>query len=62
MGNGYRKNSTNTVEIVLEPNVIPIAKDYQEGLYAAGIPVTMFGVDNLDGEHQALNYHMYHQK
>lgn len=54
MGNGYRKNSTNTVEIVLEPNVIPIAKDYQEGLCAAGIPVTMFGVDNLDGEHQAL--------
>jgi hypothetical protein len=23
-------------------------------VYAAGIPVTMFGVDNLDGEHQAL--------
>lgn len=59
IGGGFRwvtvtENSTNTVEIVLEPNVIPIAKDYQEGLYAAGIPVTMFGVDNLDGEHQAL--------
>lgn len=60
IGGGFRwvtvteKDSTNPVEIVLEPNVSPIAKDYQEGLYAAGIPVTMFGVDNLDGEHQAL--------
>ncbi|NWK85233.1 VOC family protein [Staphylococcus sp. GSSP0090] len=60
IGGGFRwvtvteKDSNNPVEIVLEPNASPIAKNYQEGLYSAGIPVTMFGVDNLDDEHHAL--------
>ncbi|PHK48630.1 VOC family protein [Staphylococcus edaphicus] len=47
-------HSSNPVEIVLEPNASPIAKNYQEGLYEAGIPVTMFGVDNLEKEHETL--------
>ena len=31
-------------ELILEPNGNPISKDYQERLYEAGIPITMFGV------------------
>ncbi|RQM85436.1 glyoxalase [Staphylococcus xylosus] len=60
MGGGFRwltvteDNSNNPVEIVLEPNESPIAKNYQDGLYEAGIPVTMFGVDNLEKEHEVL--------
>ncbi|HLR18597.1 MAG TPA: VOC family protein [Staphylococcus sp.] len=60
MGGGFKwltvkeHNSNNPVEIVLEPNVSPIAKDYQEGLYKAGIPVTMFGIENLDQIYQTL--------
>lgn len=59
-GGGFRwltvteDNSNNPVEIVLEPNESPIAKNYQDGLYEAGIPVTMFGVDNLEKEHEVL--------
>lgn len=48
------ENSNNPVEIVLEPNESPIAKNYQDGLYAAGIPVTKFGVDNLEKEYEIL--------
>ncbi|RIL46119.1 VOC family protein [Staphylococcus equorum] len=47
-------NSNNPVEIVLEPNVSEIAKNYQEGLYSAGIPVTMFGVENMEASHERL--------
>ncbi|WP_436860245.1 VOC family protein [Staphylococcus caeli] len=60
IGGGFRwvtvteEDSNNPVEIVLEPNESPIAKNYQEGLYQAGIPVTMFGVDNLEAEHNKL--------
>jgi len=60
IGGGFRwvtvteNDSNNPVEIVLEPNESPIAKNYQEGLYRAGIPVTMFGVDNLEKEHANL--------
>ncbi|MBF7017986.1 VOC family protein [Staphylococcus durrellii] len=43
-------NSTNPVEIVLEPNDNPIAKDYQTRLFNEGIPATMFATDNLDEE------------
>lgn len=37
----------NGVELVLEPNNNDIAREYQQRLKAAGIPATMFGVDNL---------------
>jgi len=35
------------VELLLEPNDNPIAKDYQEKLYAAKIPAISFIVDNI---------------
>ncbi|MBU0437071.1 glyoxalase [Staphylococcus succinus] len=60
MGGGFKwltvkeAHSNNPVEIVLEPNESPIAKNYQESLYKAGIPITMFGVENLDNVHRAL--------
>lgn len=60
VGGGYRwltvkeANSSNPVEVVLEPNVSPIAKNYQEGLFNAGIPVTMFGVDDIEAVQRDL--------
>lgn len=47
-------NSANPVEIVLEPNDNPIAKDYQTRLFDEGIPATMFATDNLEEEYESL--------
>jgi len=47
-------NSDNRVEIVLEPNAHPVAKNYQLGLFNDGIPVTMFATSNLAEEYEAL--------
>src|SRR4051794_2773199 len=44
-------------EIVLEPNDNPIAKDYQKRLFEEGIPVTMFGVEDVRKEHERLLQH-----
>ena len=61
IGGGFKwltvkeNNSNNPVEIVLEPNENPIAKRYQDDLFNAGIPVTMFGVSNLEQTHQSLS-------
>lgn len=41
-------------EVVLEPLGFPPAKDYQEALYQAGIPLTAFHVDSVDEEHRRL--------
>ena len=41
-------------EIVLEPNNNPIAKDYQNRLFEEGIPVTMFGVEDIHKEYERL--------
>jgi len=41
-------------ELLLEPNQHPAAKEYQEKLFADGIPVTMFGVADLHAEHKRL--------
>ncbi|MEK3906687.1 VOC family protein [Oceanobacillus sp. FSL W7-1309] len=41
-------------EIVLEPNNNPIAKDYQKRLFEEGIPVTMFGVEDIHKEYERL--------
>lgn len=41
-------------ELILEPNVHPAAKEYQEKLFADGIPVTMFGVDDIHTEYKQL--------
>jgi catechol 2,3-dioxygenase-like lactoylglutathione lyase family enzyme len=41
-------------QVVLEPDAFPAAKTYQKALFEAGIPLTAFEVDGLDGEYQRL--------
>lgn len=41
-------------ELLLEPNEHPAAKDYQQRLFAEGIPVTMFGVADIHKEYKQL--------
>lgn len=41
-------------ELLLEPNNHPAAKEYQQKLFAEGIPVTMFGVEDIHAEHKRL--------
>jgi predicted enzyme related to lactoylglutathione lyase len=41
-------------ELLLEPNQHPAAKEYQEKLFADGIPVTMFGVADISAEYKRL--------
>lgn len=40
--------------LLLEPNDNPIARTYQQALYAAGLPVIVFSVDDLEREYQRL--------
>lgn len=44
----------NGTELLLEPNAHPAAKEYQEKLFADGIPVTMFGVKDIQEEYERL--------
>ena len=41
-------------ELLLEPNEHPAAKEYQKKLFADGIPVTMFGVEDIRKEYNRL--------
>ncbi len=41
--------------LLLEPNSNPIAKTYQEALYKQGLPVMVFGVDNVQREYERLH-------
>jgi predicted enzyme related to lactoylglutathione lyase len=41
-------------ELLLEPNDNPIAKTYQEGIYKAGLPVIVFGVEDIHKEYERL--------
>ncbi|MCJ0929734.1 VOC family protein [Virgibacillus halodenitrificans] len=41
-------------ELLLEPNEHPAAKDYQQRLFAEGIPVTMFGVADIHEKYKQL--------
>lgn len=41
-------------QILLEPNEHPAAKEYQKKLLADGIPVTMFGVEDIHKEYLRL--------
>ncbi|SCA85956.1 hypothetical protein BGLY_2133 [Bacillus glycinifermentans] len=41
-------------ELLLEPNEHPAAKDYQNRLFAEGIPATMFGVADIRKEYERL--------
>jgi predicted enzyme related to lactoylglutathione lyase len=40
--------------LLLEPNMNPIAKTYQEALYQQGIPVIVFGVSDVQAEYERL--------
>ena len=40
--------------LLLEPNDNPIAANYQQGLYQAGIPVIVFGVENIYTEYERI--------
>ncbi|MBT2686864.1 VOC family protein [Bacillus sp. ISL-47] len=42
------------IELLLEPNEHPAAKEYQQKLFADGIPVTMFGVADIRKEYNQL--------
>ncbi|SDW03648.1 VOC family protein [Paenibacillus sp. CF384] len=41
-------------ELLLEPNNHPAARDYQQKIFADGIPATMFGVADINQEYQRL--------
>lgn len=41
-------------QLLLEPNQNPIAKNYQEALYKAGLPPMVFGTKDIQGEYQRL--------
>ncbi len=40
--------------LLLEPSDNPIAKAYQSGLYEAGMPCIVFGVDDVQAEYERL--------
>jgi catechol 2,3-dioxygenase-like lactoylglutathione lyase family enzyme len=40
--------------LLLEPNDNPIAKSYQQALYDQGLPCIVFGVDDVQREHERL--------
>jgi catechol 2,3-dioxygenase-like lactoylglutathione lyase family enzyme len=42
------------LELSLEPNANPAARTFQEALFAQGIPLTAFEVDDLAAEHRRL--------
>ena len=42
------------VELSLEPNANPAAKQYQESLFKQGIPITAFEVDDIKAEYERL--------
>src|SRR5699024_7715936 len=44
-------------ELLLEPNNHPTAKDYQKKLFEDGIPVTMFGVEDVQKAYDRLLKH-----
>ena len=44
----------NGTELLLEPNDNPVAKEYQKGLIAQGIPATSFGVSDIEDEYKRL--------
>ncbi|MBD2752925.1 VOC family protein [Spirosoma validum] len=49
----YREEKDG-VELLLEPTAFPPAKTYQKALFDAGIPATMFNVDDVQQEFERL--------
>lgn len=60
LGEGYRwialvsPKHPNGAQLILEPNDNPIANDYQKRLKEATIPITMFGVENVQEIYKEL--------
>jgi predicted enzyme related to lactoylglutathione lyase len=44
----------NGTGLLLEPNENLLAKTYQEGLYEAGIPCIIFGVEDIKAEYERM--------
>lgn len=42
------------VELVLEPNALPVARTFQEAIFQQGIPATSFAVDDMQKEYERL--------
>lgn len=42
------------LELLLEPNTNPPAREYQKAIHAAGIPSTMFFGDDIEKEHKRM--------
>ena len=42
------------IELVLEPNANPAAKQYQESIFKQGIPINAFEVDDIKSEYERL--------
>lgn len=42
------------VELLLEPNDNPIARTYQQGIFQAGIPATVFATDDIHAEYTRM--------
>jgi predicted enzyme related to lactoylglutathione lyase len=40
--------------LLLEPNDNPIAKTFQEGVYKAGLPLIVFGTEDIQKEYERL--------
>jgi len=51
------KAGPHGVELLLEPNGLPIAKTYQQGLYEAGIPATTFASDDIHADFARMREH-----
>jgi catechol 2,3-dioxygenase-like lactoylglutathione lyase family enzyme len=47
-------NGIEGVELVLEPMAFPPARDYQQALFAAGVPATAFITNDITAEVQRL--------
>lgn len=47
-------NDQDGIELLLEPNEHPAAKEYQKKLFGDGIPATMFKVEDIHKEYSRL--------
>ena len=60
---GYRwitvvaPDAPDDVELSLEPNVNPAEKTFQQAMFAQGIPLAAFEVDDIESEHRRLAAH-----
>jgi len=48
------KEGSGDVQLLLEPTAFEPARTYQKALFDAGIPYTMFGVDDCQAEYDRL--------